>query len=117
MQALAEGFDVLKNSEFELNLTTIADLYNHRSVIESRLVGWLKDAYQKYGGELDGISGSVGHTGEGEWTVKIARELGIPVKIIEESLNFRQESFRNPSYAGKILSALRNMFGGHNANQ
>ena len=46
MQALAEGFSVLKSSPFALPLADVADLYNHRSVIESRLMGWLRNAYQ-----------------------------------------------------------------------
>lgn len=113
MQALAEGFGLLKKSDFQLDLKKVADLYNHRSVIESRLVGWLEGAYEKYGIELESISGAVGHTGEGEWTVKIANELGVPVPIIEGAFQFRVQSNDKPTYTGKVLSALRNMFGGH----
>lgn len=115
MQAIAEGFAVLKASPYNLNLTKITDVYNHKSVIESRLVGWLKDAYEKYGEGLDQISGSVAHTGEGLWTVEAGRDLGVPVPIIEGSLNFRNESKQRPSYSGQILSALRNQFGQHEA--
>jgi 6-phosphogluconate dehydrogenase len=113
MQAVAEGFSVLKASPFHLNLTKISDLYNHKSVIESRLTGWLRQAFEKYGEDLESISGAVSHTGEGAWTVEIARESGIPVPIIEGALNFRKQSGITPSYTGKILSALRNQFGGH----
>lgn len=115
MQALAEGFSILKSAEFGFNLKNIADLYNHRSVIESRLVGWLKDAYEKYGAELQDVSGVAAHTGEGAWTVETAKELGVPVPIIKNSLEFRIASKKNPNYSGKILSALRNQFGGHEA--
>lgn len=114
MQAIAEGFEVLKKSPFRLNLTEVAKLYNNRSVIESRLVGWLENAYKHYGEELKSISSTVAHTGEGAWTVKTAKKLGIPVKVIEESLRFRVNSAKKPRYAGKVLSALRNQFGGHN---
>jgi 6-phosphogluconate dehydrogenase len=55
----------------------------------------------------------VGHTGEGEWTIEAARELGLRASIIEAALRFRMESELDPSYAGKVLSALRNQFGGH----
>lgn len=113
MQAIAEGFEVMKKSDYELNLTEIADLYNHRSVNESRLIGWLKDAYQEYGEELDDISGKVSHSGEGLWTVETAEEMGIPTPIIKGSLDFRIESQQNPSYTGQVVSALRNQFGGH----
>lgn len=116
MQAIAEGFAVLKVSDFKLDLEKVAALYNHRSVIESRLVGWLEHAYEKHGANLDGISGSVAHTGEGEWTVAAAKELGIPAPVIEASFQFRVASAKNPSYAGRVLSALRNQFGGHEAS-
>jgi 6-phosphogluconate dehydrogenase len=113
MQAIAEGFALMKNSPFELSLTKVAEIYNHRSVIESRLVDWLRKTFEQNGEGLDEISGSVAHSGEGVWTVEAAKELGVPIPIIEGALNFRIESQRNPSYTGRILSALRNQFGGH----
>lgn len=113
MQALAEGFTMLKKSKYELDLTRVADIYNHKSVIESRLVGWMKSAFETYGEDLKDVSGVVGHTGEGEWTAKTARAMGISVKVIEESFKFRLQSAKKPSYMGKLVSALRNQFGGH----
>jgi len=114
MQAIAEGFSMLKQSEYNLSLTNIAEIYNNGSVIESRLMEWLKKALEAYGEEFQGVSGSVAATGEGEWTVKVAEKLGVPVRIIHEAVKFRAESKDKPSYMGKILSALRNQFGGHN---
>ena len=113
MQAIAEGFAVLRNAEYSLNLEDAAEVYNHGSVIESRLMEWLGKAFEVHGVDLKDVSGTVAHTGEGEWTVKTARELGLKTKIIEEAVNFRIESQDNPSYTGKILSALREQFGGH----
>ncbi len=117
MQALAEGFAVLKQWRGELDLERIAHLYGNGSVIESRLVHWLKDAYMKHGADLKNISGSVAHSGEGKWTVEAAQELGIPVPIIEGALQFRVDSEKNPSYTGQIVSALRNQFGGHDVRK
>jgi len=113
MQAIAEGFEVLHESPFNLDLEHVADLYQHRSVIESRLVGWLGEAYAELGDDLEGASCIVGHSGEGEWTVLAAKELGVEVPIIEGSLKFRESSETCPRYAGKVLTALRNAFGGH----
>lgn len=113
MQAMAEGFAVLKKSPFGFDLKEIAEVYNNGSVIESRLVGWLARVYEQQGEELKNISGSVGHSGEGEWTVKTAKKFKTPAPVIEESLAFRVQSKKHPSYIGKILSALRNQFGGH----
>ena len=113
MQAIGEGFNILKKSSYKLNLKKVADIYNNGSVIESRLIGWLGKAFDLRGENLDKVSGSVAHTGEGEWTVKTAKELKLAVKIIEESFKFRVLSEKNPSYTGKVVSALREQFGGH----
>ncbi|MEK7493979.1 MAG: glucose-6-phosphate dehydrogenase [Patescibacteria group bacterium] len=113
MQAIAEGFFILKKSKYKLDLTRITDIYNHGSVIESKLINWLKEAFDMYGEDLTTISGSVKRTGEGDWTVKTAKELKVRAKVIDESVKFRKLSAKKPDYAGKVLSALRNRFGGH----
>jgi len=113
MQAIAEGFAVMKASPFDLNLSAVSEVYNHRSVIESRLIEWLEHAFEEYGEDLREIAGSVSQSGEGLWTVEAGKELGIPVPIIEGALNFRMQSQDRPSYTGQIVSALRNQFGGH----
>ncbi|MDA8100773.1 MAG: decarboxylating 6-phosphogluconate dehydrogenase [Nitrospiraceae bacterium] len=113
MQALAEGFAVLRASPFGLDLAKVADLYGHRSVIESRLVDWLRNAYALSGQELEEVSGVVAQSGEGAWTAETAKELGVPVPVIEAALRFRLASAKDPGYTGKVLSALRNQFGGH----
>ena len=113
MQALAEGFAVLKTSPFGLDLAAVAGLYDRGSVIESRLVDWLREGYEQFGPELKEVSGSAAQSGEGMWTIEAARELGIPVPVIQASLDFRLASVRNPSYTAKIISVLRHQFGGH----
>ena len=113
MQSLAEGFVLLKQSPFGLDVQEVAGVYNHGSVIESRLTGWLEQGLKKYGQELKAVSGSVAHTGEGEWTVKTARKLQVFTPVIKAALDFRLQSGRKQSYAGKILMMLRNQFGGH----
>lgn len=113
MQAIAEGFEVLKVSPFNLDLVEVARIYNNKSVIESRLTGWLEKGLREEGVGLANISGSVSASGEGLWTVETAKEFGVPVPVIERSLRFREESQQNPSFTGKVLSLLRNQFGGH----
>ncbi|TSC72243.1 MAG: Uncharacterized protein G01um101470_385 [Parcubacteria group bacterium Gr01-1014_70] len=113
MQSLAEGFNILKNSPYELDVARLASLYNNRSVIESRLVGWLAEAYKTYGADLDEVSGSAASSGEGGWTVETAKELGLETLVIEAAVEFRKQSQANPSYIGKVLTALRGVFGGH----
>lgn len=117
MQAIAEGFAVLRQSEYQVNLVDAASIYNKGSVIESRLIGWLKAGLEKEGEELDLISGSVSHSGEGQWTVETAKEMGIDIPIIEGSLQYRINSQQKPSYIGKLVSLLRNQFGGHDVSK
>ena len=73
MQAIGEGFEILKESRFDLDLQEVSRIYNTGSVIESRLVGWLENAYKQEGVELSAISGQVSHSGEGQWTVAEAK--------------------------------------------
>jgi len=117
MQSIAEGFNILKNSGFEYSLSELADLYQKKSVIESRLVEWLRDGFKKYGEDLEGISGEVSASGEGEWTVQTAKEKNLLAESIELALNFRTKSKGNPSFVGKLLSTMRTMFGGHDVKE
>lgn len=117
MQAIGEGFDILKNGQFDLDLSEVTRIYNNGSVIESRLIGWLQNAYKQEGEYLSAISGEVSHSGEGLWTVEEARERYIQTPVIEASLQFRIDSQGNPSYAGQVVSALRNQFGGHSVKK
>jgi 6-phosphogluconate dehydrogenase len=69
--------------------------------------------FRKFGDNLTDLSGSVGYTGEGEWTAKIAKKFKLPNKVISDSVQFRIDSQKKPSYTGKILTGMRNAFGGH----
>jgi glucose-6-phosphate 1-dehydrogenase len=113
MQALAEGFAILKQAPFQFRLKDVANVYNQNSIITSRLTGWLEEGFKTYGEDLKKASGAVAHTGEGEWTVKTAQELDVAAPIIKGSYLFRVRSKNSPSFAGKILSTLRAVFGGH----
>ncbi|PIP73677.1 MAG: 6-phosphogluconate dehydrogenase (decarboxylating) [Candidatus Lloydbacteria bacterium CG22_combo_CG10-13_8_21_14_all_47_15] len=117
MQAIGEGFEILKKSAFSLDVAEAARVYSRGTVIQSRLIDWLVSAYKKHGQDLEGISGEVSHSGEGQWTVEAAREIGVPVKVIEDALQFRKDSQGNPSYTGQVVSALRNEFGGHDVSK
>jgi 6-phosphogluconate dehydrogenase len=113
MQAIGEGFAVMKESDYGLDLEEVARIYQAGSVIESRLVGWTGQAFKDWGVDLENISGEVSASGEGLWTVQTAKKMGIPTPVIEESLKFRDQSKGNPSYTGKVVSAQRGQFGGH----
>ncbi len=113
MQALAEGFAVMKKSNYKLDLQEVARLYDHGSVIESRLVKWLEQGYREHGPALKGVSGKVAASGEGLWTVQAGKKLKVPTENIKQALDFRTKSQSKPSYTGQVLTTLRSQFGGH----
>ena len=114
MQAIAEGFALLHDGPFELDLEEVADVYQHGSVVESRLVGLARRGVRGAGRATSrASSGVVGHTGEGEWTVDTAKEFEYPRRSSRARFAFREQSEKAPSYAGKVLTAMRNAFGGH----
>ncbi len=113
MQAIAEGFDVLRQAEFDISLSDVARLYTRGSVIESRLMGWLVSGFDAYGDDLAGVSGTARASGEGAWTVAAAHELHVPVAVIDASVRAREKSVSKPSFQGQVVSVLRHQFGGH----
>ena len=114
MQAIAEGFAIMREADsFSIDLKKVSKVYSHGSVIESRLMDWMHDAFTEYGSELKKISGTAIGTGEGKWTVETAHELGIPDHVIHEAFLARKRSEKAPNYQGKVIMALRNQFGGH----
>jgi 6-phosphogluconate dehydrogenase len=112
MQAYAEGFEIMKTSPFNLNLHQIASLWGRGSVVRSWLLELLESAL-KDDPDLKAIKGYVEDSGEGRWTVQAAIDQDVPAPIITLSLQARFRSRQTESYGGKILSALRNQFGGH----
>ncbi len=113
MESIAEGFNVLQNSPFKLRLADVADIYQQQSVVTSRLIGWLKKGFDTYGEDLIEVSSSAGASGEGQWTLDAAQEFGVEASGIQHALQARVDSQNNPSYAGKLIQTMRNMFGGH----
>jgi len=117
MQAFAEGFDVLRSKRsFGYDLKKVAHLYEHGSVITSRLNAWLEDGFRVFGNDLKPVSGSAVGTGEGKWTVETAKGLGVKTPVIQASVDARVRSMKKPSFQGKVVMTMRNRFGGHDAN-
>jgi 6-phosphogluconate dehydrogenase len=113
MQAYAEGFAVLKAKDaFGLDLAQIADIWRDGSVVRSWLLDLTADALRK-NAALDGIAPYVADSGEGRWTVAEAIDLNVPAPVITLSLLARLRSRSDDNYADKLLSAMRNEFGGH----
>lgn len=114
LQSYAEGFHLLKDGQYQdLDLSKIAHLWNHGSVIRSFILELLAESFDEIK-DFSAISGKVAHTGMGQWTVIEAHKQDVPVKLIEESLKARLHSQENGgNFATKLVAILRNKFGGH----
>jgi 6-phosphogluconate dehydrogenase len=113
MQSYAEGFDVMRGSEFDLDLHEIAGIWRYGSVVRSWLLELLHAAFEKEGGDLEKIRGYVEDSGEGRWTIAEAIAENVPVPAITAALFARFSSRQEESFAAKVNAALRNQFGGH----
>jgi len=121
MQAYAEGFDVFRNasskdlpedSRYDLNLADIAEVWRRGSVVSS----WLLDLTAMALAEnptLSEYSGFVQDSGEGRWAIQAAIDEAVPVDVLSAALFTRFRSRQEHTFAEKMLSAMRQKFGGH----
>jgi len=112
MQSYAEGFELMKATDFGYDLRQVTKVWNHGSVVRSWLLELAQRAFDK-DPELAGLKDYVEDSGEGRWTVNEAVAHAVPVPTIAASLFARFTSRQESSFAMRILAALRNEFGGH----
>jgi 6-phosphogluconate dehydrogenase len=112
MEAYAEGFEIMHASDYRLDLSGIAKLWNHGSVVRSWLLELAERALAD-DQDLTHLRGWVADSGEGRWTVQEAIDRDVPAPVITLSLQTRFRSRQDDSYGAKVLAALRNEFGGH----
>jgi 6-phosphogluconate dehydrogenase len=121
MQAYAEGFDIFRNANskelpeeqrYDLNLADIAEVWRRGSVVSS----WLLDLTAMALAEnpmLSEYTGFVQDSGEGRWTIEAAIAEAVPVDVLSAALFVRFRSREDHTFAEKVLSAMRQKFGGH----
>jgi len=112
MQSYAEGFELLRASEFGYDLGNLSNIWNQGSVVRSWLLELAANAFQK-DPDLAGLKAYVEDSGEGRWTVNEAVAHAVPVPTIAASLFARFASRQDNSFSLRVLAALRNEFGGH----
>jgi 6-phosphogluconate dehydrogenase len=121
MQAYAEGFDIFRNAgsqqlppeiRYPLNVADIAEVWRRGSVVSS----WLLDLSAMALAEdasLSEYTGYVQDSGEGRWTIQAALDEAVPVDVLSAALFTRFRSRQEHTFAEKLLSAMRQKFGGH----
>jgi 6-phosphogluconate dehydrogenase len=134
MAAIAEGLSVIRGADvglhmdevdaetaplrdpwayqYEIDVADVAEVWRRGSVISSWLIDLTAAAFAK-SPDLAGFSGRVSDSGEGRWTVLAAVDEGVPASVIAASLYERFDSRDNGEFTWKVLSALREEFGGH----
>jgi len=113
MQSFAEGLSLLNGKkEFELDLGKITEMWRHGSVVRSWLLDLTAD-FLSHEGATDTVGPVVADSGEGRWTVLESVEQGIPAPVMSLALMSRFGSQGKDEYGNKLLSLMRNAFGGH----
>lgn len=112
LQAIGEGFELLDAAPYELNLEEIAHLWTKGSIVSGYLMELAERAFAK-DTDLSHIMGEVGGGSTGSWAIEEAWKVGVPFEAIALSYATRLRSRQNDTFSGKVVSALRNEFGGH----
>ena len=121
MQAYAEGFEIMKSvngkeipeeRRYDLNLADIAEVWRRGSVVSSWLLDLTASALVK-DSDLSTYTGFVEDSGEGRWTIEAAIEEAVPADVLSSALYTRFRSRQQHTFAEKMLSAMRQQFGGH----
>jgi 6-phosphogluconate dehydrogenase len=121
MQAYAEGFDIFRNAtskevpeehRYDLNLADIAEVWRRGSVVSSWLLDLTAIALAQ-NPTLAEYTGFVQDSGEGRWTIQAAIDEAVPVDVLSAALYVRFRSRQEHTFAEKMLSAMRQQFGGH----
>lgn len=116
MESLAEGYRMLKEGPYKLDLAAAGEVWQHGSVITS----WLNDLTRQAlsdNPKLSGINGVVAESGETRWTLETAKQLSIELPVIQKSFDIRLASQKGEvNFATQLLAAMRNKFGGHEIN-
>ncbi len=113
MQSYAEGFEIIKCSDYQVDTSRLCKVWNNGSVVRSWLLELAERAFEQEGDALEKIRGYVEDSGEGRWTVLEAIAHSVPAPVITLSLMARFYSRQEESYSAQVTAALRNQFGGH----
>ncbi len=113
MEAIGEGFAIMRKAPFDYDLAVVAKNWNHGSVVRSWLMELAEMQLVEHP-DLADIKGIVAASGEAKWTVEAALNEEVPAPVIAQALFERNASQMNEeNFSNKMVSTLRNGFGGH----
>ena len=112
MQAYAEGFELMHDGSYKLDVGAIAELWNRGSVVRSWLLELTARALAE-DRDLSDLEAYVEDSGEGRWTVQEGIDKAIPLPVLTAAIYTRFRSREKNPFAERLLAAMRNQFGGH----
>jgi 6-phosphogluconate dehydrogenase len=112
MQSYAEGFHLMNDGEYPIDLAAVASLWLRGSVVRSWLLELAARAL-KEDPHLDALKAYVDDSGEGRWTIHEAVDKAVPVPVLTAALFTRFRSREDNPFGDRLLAALRHQFGGH----
>ena len=118
MQTYGEGFELLANGRYDLDLESVARTWNNGAVIRSWLLELCEEAFREEGNDLGTVADCVEGGSTGTWTVQEALEQEVPVPLIYQALAERFDSRSSGSegpgrFSRRLANRLRYGFGRH----
>ncbi|SDY49085.1 phosphogluconate dehydrogenase (NAD(+)-dependent, decarboxylating) [Halobellus clavatus] len=118
MQAYGEGFELLANGRYDLDLESVARTWNNGAVIRSWLLELCEEAFREEGNDLGDVADHVAGGSTGTWTVQEALEQEVPVPLIYQALAERFGSRADDGrFARRLANRLRYGFGRHDVKR
>ena len=113
MQAYGEGFELLTEGRYDLDMESVARTWNNGAVIRSWLLELCEEAFREEGSDLGDVADHVAGGSTGTWTVEEALEQEVPVPIIYQALAERFDSRNEGRFSRRLANRLRYGFGRH----
>ena len=113
MQAYGEGFELLSDGRYDLDMESIARTWNNGAVIRSWLLGLCEEAFGEEGNDLGDVADHIAGGSTGTWTVEEALEQEVPVPLIYQALAERVDSRNEGRFSRRLANRLRYGFGRH----
>ncbi|RYJ19603.1 decarboxylating 6-phosphogluconate dehydrogenase [Halogeometricum borinquense] len=113
MQAYGEGFELLANGRYDLDLEAVSRTWNNGAVIRSWLLELCEEAFREEGNDLGDVADHVAGGSTGTWTVQEALEQEVPVPLIYQALAERFDSRNEGRFSRRLANRLRYGFGRH----
>jgi len=117
MEAYGEGFELLHEGRYDLDLEAVARVWNNGAVIRSWLLELCEEAFREEGTELGTVADHVAGGSTGTWTVQEALAQEVPVPLIytalAERFGSRATGDGEGRFARRLTNRLRYGFGRH----